>query len=121
MIWYKLFPHDEFVRLELPEGWSGQLMLGTRSIPEVSPGHFELGNALRALAAPEAEYDLWLSLKNAAGGRSNRKITTIACKPTFVAPPIEVIDSILLGSRRAIMLEIPGAPFKLKSNNPAEA
>lgn len=118
MIWYKLFPHDEFVRLELPEGWSGQLMLGTRSIPEVSPGHFELGNALRALAAPEAEYDLWLSLKNAAGGRSNRKITTIACKPTFVAPPIEVIDDTLLWQPEGNYVGDPGSIFQIEVQRP---
>lgn len=46
MIWYKSIPHDEFVQLTLPEGWDGQLMLGTRPIPEVSPGYFELGNVL---------------------------------------------------------------------------
>lgn len=118
MIWYKLIPHDEFVRLELPEGWIGQLMLGTRSIPEVSPGHFELGNVLRALAAPEAEYDLWLSLKNAAGGRSNRKITTIACKPTFVAPPIEVIDNTLLWQPEGNYVGDPGSTFQIEVQRP---
>ena len=52
--------------------------------------YFELGNTLRAIAAPQAEYDLWISLENIAGNHINRKITTIACKPTFAAPPIEV-------------------------------
>ena len=95
MIWHKSIPHDEFVQLTLPEGWDGQLMLGTRPIPEVNPGYFELGNVLHALTAPQAEYDLWLSLKSTMGEHLNRKITTIVCKPTFATPPIEVIDNAL--------------------------
>ena len=83
MIWHKSILHDEFVKLELPEGWSGQLMLGISPVPEVSPSYFELGNTLRAIAAPQAEYDLWISLENIAGNHINRKITTIACKPVF--------------------------------------
>lgn len=56
MIWHKSILHDEFVKLELPEGWSGQLMLGISPVPEVSPSYFELGNTLRAITAPQAEY-----------------------------------------------------------------
>ena len=48
MIWHKSIPHDEFVQLTLPEGWDGQLMLGTRPIPEVNPGYFELGKVRQA-------------------------------------------------------------------------
>ena len=33
-IWHKSILHDEFVKLELPEGWSGQLMLGSYGVSE---------------------------------------------------------------------------------------
>ena len=118
MIWHKFIPNDEFVRLELPEGWIGQPVLGTRSISEVSPGHFELGNVLRALAVQEAEYDLWLSLKNTTGEHSNRKITTIVCKPTFVAPPIEVIDNTLHWQPEGNYVGDPGSTFQIEVQRP---
>lgn len=90
MIWHKDIPRGEFVQLTLPEGWDGQLMLGTRPIREVKSGCFELGNVLSSLTVPQEKCDLWLSLKSTMGEHSNRKITTIVCKPTFAAPPIEV-------------------------------
>lgn len=83
MIWHKSILHDGFVKLELPEGWSGQLMLGISPVPEVSPSYFELGNALRAITVPQAEYDLWISLENIAGNHINRKLP-----PSPVSPPL---------------------------------
>ena len=118
MIWYKSIPHDEFVQLTLPEGWDGQLMLGTRPIPEVSPGYFELGNVLHALIAAQAEYDLWLSLKSTMGEHSNRKITTIVCKPTFATPPIEVIDNALCWQPKGNYVGDSGSTFQIEIQRP---
>ena len=118
MIWHKSILHDEFVKLELPEGWSGQLMLGISPVPEVSPSYFELGNTLRAIAAPQAEYDLWISLENIAGNHINRKITTIACKPTFAAPPIEVIDSTLHWQPEGNYVGDPESTFQVEVQRP---
>lgn len=117
-IWHKSILHDEFVKLELPEGWSGQLMLGISPVPEVSPSYFELGNALRAITAPQAEYDLWISLENIAGNHINRKITTIACKPTFAAPPIEVIDSTLHWQPEGNYFGDPESTFQVEVQRP---
>ena len=118
MIWHKSILHDEFVKLELPEGWSGQLMLGISPVPEVSPSYFELGNTLRAITAPQAEYDLWISLENIAGNHINRKITTIACKPTFAAPPIEVIDSTLRWQPEGNYVGDPESTFQVEVQRP---
>ena len=118
MIWHKSIPHDEFVQLTLPEGWDGQLMLGTRPIPEVNPGYFELGNVLHALTAPQAEYDLWLSLKSTMGEHSNRKITTIVCKPTFATPPIEVIDNALCWQPKGNYVGDSGSTFQIEIQRP---
>lgn len=118
MIWHKSILHDEFVKLELPEGWSGQLMLGISPVPEVSPSYFELGNTLRAITAPQAEYDLWISLENIAGNHINRKITTIACKPTFAAPPIEVIDSTLHWQPEGNYVGDPESTFQVEVQRP---
>ena len=118
MIWHKSILHDEFVKLELPEGWSGQLMLGISPVPEVSPSYFELGNTLRAITAPQAEYDLWISLENIAGNHINRKITTIACKPTFAAPPIEVIDSTLHWQPEGNYVGDPESTFQVEIQRP---
>ena len=117
-IWHKSILHDEFVKLELPEGWSGQLMLGISPVPEVSPSYFELGNTLRAITAPQAEYDLWISLENIAGNHINRKITTIACKPTFAAPPIEVIDSTLHWQPEGNYVGDPESTFQVEVQRP---
>ena len=118
MIWHKSILHDEFVKLELPEGWSGQLMLGISPVPEVSPSYFELGNTLRAITAPQAEYDLWISLENIAGNHINRKITTIACKPTFAAPPIEIIDSTLHWQPEGNYVGDPESTFQVEVQRP---
>lgn len=118
MIWHKSILHDEFVKLELPEGWSGQLMLGISPVPEVSPSYFELGNTLRAITAPQAEYDLWISLENIAGNHITRKITTIACKPTFAAPPIEVIDSTLHWQPEGNYVGDPESTFQVEVQRP---
>ncbi len=118
MIWHKSILHDEFVKLGLPEGWSGQLMLGISPVPEVSPSYFELGNTLRAITAPQAEYDLWISLENIAGNHINRKITTIACKPTFAAPPIEVIDSTLHWQPEGNYVGDPESTFQVEVQRP---
>ena len=93
-------------------------MLGTRPIHEVNPGYFELGNVLHALTAPQAEYDLWLSLKSTMGEHSNRKITTIVCKPTFATPPIEVIDNALCWQPKGNYVGDSGSTFQIEIQRP---
>lgn len=94
-IWYKDIPTGEYVQVSLPDGWEGNLMLDAKPVPTVRDGSFELGNTLRAITASSTEKNmiLWLLLKNQAGVRLKRRITSIEYKPTFISAPLEVSNN----------------------------
>lgn len=96
VVWHKDIPSGEFMQLSLPDGWTGQVMLGTTAVPTADGKAFELGNMLRASLPEQNDADLWLSLNSQHGEHIHRKIATIAFKPTFLTAPLEVIDGKLL-------------------------
>ena len=93
MLWHKDIPAGELVSLSLPDGWTGQLMLGIDEVPSAAQtGKFDLGNTLRGMPHPPDELDLWLSLRSESGEIARYKITTIRFSPTFACGPVEVLD-----------------------------
>lgn len=88
-IWCKTISAGEFIRLQLPPDWTGQLLIGLQpvSVSSVS-GEFELGNHLRAGKNFSDEEMLWLSLKSQHGDAARFLLTTLVFAPHFAAPPL---------------------------------
>lgn len=94
-IWYKEIPREEVLRLSVPKGWIGTLMLGVQEIISVSDGEqFEIGNAIYAKNSSGEEM-LWLAVQNTDGITERYKITTIVYTPKFLYPPLEIEDECL--------------------------
>ena len=96
-VWHSSIDSGEIVRLRLPNGWEGRLMLDGKSVPATSDrAGFELGNELRSMSLSQPEAVLWLDLKNEHGYSEKHEITTIVFAPKFLCPPLEVSEDRLL-------------------------
>ena len=90
-VWHKDISPGEFVSLQVPEGWSGVLMLDASCVPPApAKGQFELGNFLRSMPDLEGAKALWISLKDERGHHEKYKITTLIFTPQFLRSPLEL-------------------------------
>lgn len=96
-LWYQRIPQDEFVKLRLPDGWEGRLMLDGAEIPKSPNGQrFELGNALRSGGVHRETEALWVMFKDAGGAVEKYKITDVVFRPRFQNGPLRYADKGLL-------------------------
>lgn len=96
-VWHESVPHDEFLAVELPDGWTGSLKLGERKVPVDQTGQrFELGNYLRSGIPFGDREPLSLSVGNNRGYEESYAITSIAFTSCFLYCPLEVREGRLL-------------------------
>ena len=92
-IWHSDIDAGEFIALQLPPNWKGQLMLDASPVPTVQDGaKFELGNTLRSEVNTQGERILWLSLKDDCGHHEHFSITSVIFSPKFLHAPLGVVD-----------------------------
>lgn len=88
MLWYESIEKSDYVRLRLPDGWKGKLMLGVDCIEPNANGIIELGNYLRSGRTFEVCQRLWLSLRSNQGAEDPISFTELVFEPMFSGPPL---------------------------------
>lgn len=98
-IWHEdIRDSDGFIRLDLPGGWTGQVMVNATALPVLAEDTscFETKMTFHAMQKTQADAVLWLSLRHSNGEHIKRDLTTIVFQPTFLAAPVEVVkDSVV--------------------------
>ncbi len=89
-MWYGDIEKTTFMKVSVPSGWQGKVILREREIRENSSGEVEIGNYLHSLSETNPQEPLWLWLR-ASDGRSERiELTQVVFSPLFTADPILV-------------------------------
>lgn len=94
-IWHEdIRDSDGLVRLDLPDGWTGQVMLNATALPVLGEDKscFETKATFHAMQKTQADAVLWLSLRHSNGEHIKRDLTTVAFQPTFLASPVEIVE-----------------------------
>ena len=113
-MWHEVIPHDEFVTVDLPDGWTANLKLGNRQVPADQTGRrFELGNYLRSGIIFGDREPLVLFVGNDHGYAESYAITNIAFTPSFLCCPLEVRDGKLLWQAEGNYIGAPDARFSV--------
>lgn len=86
-LWHEAVEKSDFVRLSLPDGWSGVLRLGETIIPPNASGDVELGNFLHSGRRFGKQETLKLTLFHDRMAHTI-PLTEIVFAPTFSRPPL---------------------------------
>ena len=112
--WHEDIRKGDFIHLMLPDGWQGQLMIGSRAVPQNADNSFEIGNYLYSGEHFQSQEPLWLLLKNEGAEEKKLLLTDIFFEPAFYEAPIELTDDEVVWRPESKFFGAIDSRFKVK-------
>ena len=112
-LWYKEIVKETFSVLNLPNGWSGEVMVGGYPVPAVDKNRFETGNLIGSGKPFSPEEPLWLSLTTSYEKKKRIFFTWIVFEPKFLESPVVYCQDSLMWQPEGRFYGDSGRSFRI--------